>query len=534
MGKNILSIGKQVVGLYIGNDTVDIVVLKGTLKGPRLVKFGQTYIYPKEEAQQIVPESADGAPAEASAPETQARKTKDEYIIEAIQRVFKENNIKPGNVVSAISSEETMVRYFQMPKIPRQEWASAIEFEAKRYIPFRMEDVASDYQVVKSPPSANNMDVVFVAVKQKTIEDFVRLIEKAGVRLMILEPAPFSLIRAFNAAEQINSKVNTAIVSIEAKNATINILRNGAPYIIRDIPLDEGVSEDKSLEPIFEKLLAEVKLSFDFYEKQFPSEVIDKIIIYSTLPLENWHEIVGKELQIPVEVGDPLRGVRIKKDIVPPKLAVAFGLALRGLSEPFVEVNLWKERVQIYKSKEVFLRTLFLEASAAVFLLIVLKLVCMRTIGPLTKELDRTLSERPKAGISIKDSSIKALERMKNKMEARKNLLEKIIGTRTYFTDRLVGLAEVVPDNIWLTDVDFKEEISRKDVSKLTRQLSIKGYCLVDKGANETDVINNFLIDLKESGLIEKGMKKADIVSVERTELYGEKIANFEIVFTGP
>lgn len=542
MGKNMFSIGKQVVGLHVGNDTVDLVVLKGTLQGPRLVKFGQTYIYPKKEAQQILPEPTDAAAAETSAPKQETKKTRDEYIIEAIKRVFKENNVKPGNVVSAISSEETMVRYFQMPKIPVKEWVSAIEFEAKRYIPFRMEDVASDYQVAKGPSSRTNMDVVFVVVKKKTVSDFAILLEKAGVKPMIIEPAPFSLIRAFNAAEQINNKVNTAIVNIDSKNANINILRNGVPYIIRDIPLSEGDSSDKSLEPIFEKLLSEIKLSFDFYEKQFPSEVIDKIIIYSSLPLENWHEIVGKELQIPIEAGDPLRGIRIKnlggtkadKGVVPPKLAIAFGLALRGLSEPFIDVNLWKEKVLAYKSKEVFLKTLFLEASAAIFLLIVLKLVCMRGIAPLAKEFDRTLSERPRAGISIKDDSIESLERMKNKMDARKNLLEKIISTRTYFTDRMVGLAEVVPDNIWLTDVDFKEEVNEKDASMIIRQLTIKGYYLIDKGANETDIINNFLLDLKESGLIEKGMKKADIVSVERTELYGEKIASFKIVFTGP
>ena len=537
MNKNLLAFTKQVVGLYVSNDTVDLVVLKGTLKGPRLVKFGQTSIYPKkQETQAAVVEPQDGAVLLAGSASQQKteKKTKEDYIVEAIQRVFRENNVKPGNVVTAISSEETMVRYFQMPKIPKQEWSSAINFEAKRYIPFRMEDVASDFQVIKGPSSANSMDVVFAAVKQKAIADFVSLIERAGVKPVIVEPAPFSLIRAFNAAEQISNKVNTAIVNISANSANITILRNGVPYLIRDIPLDESAPGDGSLDPVFEKLLSEIKLSFDFYEKQFPSEVIDKIIIYSQLPLENWHELVGKELQIPIEVGDPLRGVRIKKDIVPPKLAIAFGLALRGLSETFIGVNLCKERMLVYKHKEIFLKMAFLEASAARLFLIVLRVICMKMIAPLPNELDRTLSERPRVEVNIKDNSIDALERIKNEMEAKRHLMENIILSRTYFTDRLVELAELIPKDVWLTEIDFEEKLDKKDVSKVSRRLSLKGYCMINENKNETDTVNNFLIDLKQSSAVQKGMTRADIVSVKKTEIEGEGAASFEISFTGP
>jgi Tfp pilus assembly PilM family ATPase len=462
------------------------------------------------------------------------KNTRDDYVVEAVQRVFKENKIKPKNVACAIASEEAMVRYFQMPKIPTKEWRSAINFEAKRYIPFRMEDVASDFQVIHGKAASMTMDVVFVAVRQNTIERFITLLEKAGIRPIIIEPAPFSLIRAFNAAGQIDNKINTAIINIETKLTNISILRNGVPYIIRDIPLDEGVSGEGSLEPIFERLLSEIKLSFDFYEKQFPSETIDKIIIYSQLPLENWHELVGKELQIAIEVGDPLRGIRIKKGIVPPRVAIAFGLALRGLSETFIDVNLCKERLFVYRKKEMFLKMVFLEASAAVFLLIIAKLLCLKAIAPLSNELSRTLSERPKEEVNIKDENIDALERLKNEMEAKKYVMDNIITKRTYFTGRWEGLVKVMPKNIWLTEVSFEEKIDKKDISKVFREFDIKGYCIIDGKISESDTVNSFLIGLKENAAINKGMYKADIVSVEKTELNGEKVSRFEILFTGP
>ena len=538
MKKNIFSIfdTKKVTGLYVGQETVDMVVLKSTIKGPKLIKFAQVPIYPKEkEEAEITPESGPNAPSTglATAKEHE-KKTRDDYIIEAIQKVFRESNIKPGNVVSAVPSEDAMVRYFQMPKIPKQEWNAAINFEAKRYIPFRMEDVASDFQVVSSRSLPNSMDVIFVAVKQNIIEKYANLLERAGLRPVIIEPAPLSLIRVFNAAEQIDDKLNTAIINIDVETANILILRTGVPYIIRDIPLDEKVSEGKSIEPVFERLLSEIKLSFDFYEKRFPSEVIDKIIIYSRMPLEKWHELVGKELQIPVEVGDPLRGISIKKGMVPPKLAVSFGLALRGISEPFIDLNLYKEKMLIYKRKELFIKTAFMEASLAVFLLIILKIVSMKMLAPLTGEFDLTLSERPKAELSIKKDSIDELESLKNKMATEKHFIENIIGRRTYFTTILTDLSELVPANIWLTEVNFEEKLDKKDVSKISRQLDIKGYCVMEDRAKETDIINNFLVDLQQLPYINKNMQKADIISVEKMEIEDRKAASFEILFSWP
>ena len=532
MINNILSIfnPKKVVGLYISQETVDLVVLKSSLKGPQLVKFGQTYIYPKEERQEIIAGSIeDKEPSELN----QSKKTNRDYLIEAIKRVFKENNVKPGNVATAIPSEDAMVRYFQMPKIPKQEWQTAINFEAKRYIPFRMEDVISDFQVIPSHVTPNVMDVLFVAVKKDAVERFVELLTAAGLRPIIMEPAPFSLMRAFNAAEQINNKINTAIIDIDSKTMSIDILRSGIPYIIRDIPLSEDLSENKPHEPIFEKLLKEIKLSFDFYEKQFPNEVIDKIIIYSRVPLENWHELVGRELQIPIEVGDPLRSIKIKESVVPLRAAVCFGLALRGLSQPFIEINLCKEKLLVHKKKELFLKMVFLEASASVFLLIILKVLSMKAMEPLANELKHTLSERPKVEVNIKSDNIEQLEKIKNEMEAKRHLLENLIVNRTYVTTRLMDLVKLVPKNMWLEEVNFEEKAQKKNIAKIDRLLNIKGYCIVEEKLSETDIVNDFLVELKGSKGIKEGMNKFDIVSVKKVELKGKKFASFEILFTG-
>ena len=542
MAKNILAIfnPKKVVGLYVGQDTVDLVVLKSGLGGPKLIKFGQAYIYPKKDqySGEITPEShVDSIFANDAASEDsllKKAKTKQEYVIEAIKKVFIENDVKPGSVITAIPSEETMVRYFQMPKIPKQERTAAINFEAKRYIPFRMEEVVSDFQVLPSKTVQNSMDVVFVAVKKNTLEQYLNILNAAGLKVLMMESAPFSLMRAFNAAQQIDAKANTAIVDINFDVLNINILRSGVPYIIRDIPLFEIEPKNKSFEPVFEKILAEIKLSFDFYEKQFPSEVIDKIIIYSKVPLENWHEIVGKELQIPVEVGDPLRGIKVASGVVPARAAICFGLALRGLADPFIDINLCRKQLLVYKKKELFIKTIFLEASLAVFLLIVFKVFVLRAIMPLTDELNKTLLERPKVEVNIKSDDITDLEKVKNEMETRKNIMENLISSRTYFTPRLQDLINVIPKDMWLSEMVFEEKIDKKKPSKITRSLSIKGYYLVDEKVGEKGIVDIFLSKLRESSGVNNGMSKVDIVSVKRMKINGVDVSSFEIFFKGP
>jgi len=176
----------------------------------------------------------------------------------------------------------------------------------------------------------------------------------------------------------------------------------------------------------------------------------------------------------------------------------------------------------------------FLEASAAVFLLIIFKVLTMRAAVPLVNELNRTLSEKPKVEVSIKSDSIPELEKMKNEMEARKYILENIMSSRTYTTARLEDIAKLLPENMWLSELRYEEKVDKKNVSKITRYLNLKGYYLINERLGDKGVVDNFLTKLKEAIGLYNGMAKADIVSVKRMEMEGKKVANFEIVFTGP
>ncbi|MFH1479620.1 MAG: pilus assembly protein PilM [Candidatus Omnitrophota bacterium] len=523
-----LLLQKKVIGLHIGQDTVGLVVLKNTLQGPKVVGYGQTNIYPDQK---------DGELSRESSLRLQAKdhRIRDEYIIEAIQRLFKEQKMKPGNIVAAISNEDVMVRYFQMPKMPKHEWDSAIQFEAKRYIPFHMDEVAFDYQVMRGRISAANIEVLFIAVRENIISKFITLLEESGVTCSAIEPSSFSLLRALNEAGQIDSSINTALVNIERNMANIVVLRKGTPYIIRDIPLEDvssGQTEKNNL--VFEKLLGEVKLSFDFYEKQFPSEIIDKIILHSTTPIQNWHEVLGKELQVPVEVGEPFRGIRVKDDEeIPSNLACAYGLALRAISDSFLGVNLYREKLISGRKQELYLRVAFVEVSIALILLMVLKFFCMKSVGPLRDELDRLVSERPKVALNSAGQAVPdGLEKLSKKLSDTKDMMEDILYNRESLTSKLSDIAEIIPSNIWLTDIAFREEKDNKGSIGVTKKLNIIGYCIIRSDISEKAVVDNFFSELKAKFARSKGLEEGKILSIDKVEMHNEKIAKFEMFFT--
>ncbi|HAZ11024.1 MAG TPA: hypothetical protein DCY56_08020, partial [Candidatus Omnitrophica bacterium] len=201
---------------------------------------------------------------------------------------------------------------------------------------------------------------------------------------------------------------------------------------------------------------------------------------------------------------------------------------------PFIDINLCKEKLLVYKKKELFLKVVFLEASLAVFLLIVFKVFTIRAAAPLTDELNKTLSERPKVEVNVKSDNMPDLEKIKNEMETRKDLLENLISSRTYLTPRLEDIVKIIPKDMWLAEVNFEEKIDKKNQAKITRYLSIKGYYIIDEKAGEKDIVNIFLSKLKNAIGVNNGMSRADIVSVKRIDMEGKNVSSFEISFTGP
>src|SRR5687767_10883379 len=172
---------KAVVGLDIGSSAVKAVELKPAGKGYRVAAFG---------IQPVPPDSiVDGAIIDAGS------------VAESIRRVFEGNAaFKSKEVCASLSGNAVIVKKITLPVMTESELAESIYWEAEQYIPFDIQDVNLDYQVLDpgtGPESRGSMDVLLVAAKKEKIGDYSSVIAQAGRTPVIVDVDAFALQNAF-------------------------------------------------------------------------------------------------------------------------------------------------------------------------------------------------------------------------------------------------------------------------------------------------------------------------------------------------
>jgi len=497
-------------GIYVGAKNVYVAQVKGVLFGAQLLKFARVEI-------QAASHSDDASRRQAT--------------VQAITRALQENRISAKEVVAAIAGKDVLVRYFQMPLIPKSEWETAIKFEAKKYIPFKIEELVWGFHVVlPKSKDTNKMDVTFVAVKRGIAQRYLSLFEQAQLTVSALEPASFSLVRLLALSNQLEKEKHTAIVDVDYGMADINIVKDKICYLTRDVslPLEE--------ELLFDSLLNEIRMSLDYYEKLFPSETIDKILLCGEVELKDWDKKLAQELKLSVEKADPAKAVKPQKALPSLDMAIAIGLALRQRILAGTEVNLCQVREvqpKAVATKEPLQFTprvklaLFRALTFAGMGLLILHLAMGFPVRREKKELEKVLSVRPQISLSIASFSYEELEKTKKGLEAKLSVLDQMINKKVFLTDEFNELPKLIPPGVWLTNLNFNDKLSKGN--KVNRSLVLKGTAYHESAVREIGIVSKFVSNLKESKAFSQGFKEIKLDSMSSGELKGMPVKDFTI-----
>src|SRR5205814_5251729 len=163
MGKTL----KPVVGLDIGSSAVKAVELRPAGKGWKVAAFG---------SEPVPPDSiVDGAIIDSSA------------VADAIKRLFSNKAFKTKEVAASLSGNAVIVKKISLPAMTEAELGESIQWEAEQYIPFDIQDVNLDYQILNPAGDGSQMDVLLVAAKKEKIADYTGVISPAGKTAVIVE-----------------------------------------------------------------------------------------------------------------------------------------------------------------------------------------------------------------------------------------------------------------------------------------------------------------------------------------------------------
>jgi type IV pilus assembly protein PilM len=344
---------RSVVGLDIGSSAVKAVELKPSGKGYRVAAFG---------AEPIPPDSiVDGAIIDGAA------------VADAIRRVFDSKAFKTKEVAASLSGNAVIVKKISLPIMTAAELDESIYWEAEQYIPFDIQDVNLDYQILDGESAGGNgkgtMEVLLVAAKKEKIADYTGVIAQAGRTPVVVDVDAFALQNAFELNYGYDVGPVVVLLNAGASAININIIANGQSVFTRDIslggnayteavqrelnlpfesaellkkgyPVDGATFEDvvPVLRAMTENVLLEVQKTFDFFKATAATDHIDRIMLSGGASrVEGFGEALQERFGTPVELFDPFKKVTLdaskfsseQREAIVPTAAVAVGLALR-------------------------------------------------------------------------------------------------------------------------------------------------------------------------------------------------------------
>ncbi|RLB14324.1 MAG: pilus assembly protein PilM, partial [Deltaproteobacteria bacterium] len=212
----------QVIGLDIGSQSIKLVEIDHGKKGRVLKNFGIIGLPPD-------------AIVEGSIKEM-------EIVASAIKTLYRNLKVKNKNVATSISGYSVIVKKIEMSDRDESELENSIQSEAEQYIPFDINDVNLDYDILRTGAEttekenkniAGKMEVMLVAAKKDVVDDYVSLLQLSGLNPAILDVDAFALQNAFEASAT-EAEGCYALINVGAEELGINAIKNGVSIFSRD------------------------------------------------------------------------------------------------------------------------------------------------------------------------------------------------------------------------------------------------------------------------------------------------------------
>ncbi|UCH12122.1 MAG: pilus assembly protein PilM [Candidatus Omnitrophota bacterium] len=485
---------KAGTGVYITKNFVHVVSVSGSFNEPTIIDCIRT-------ERSISPDEIYSSKEELN-----------KRIVEAIKSSFGKLKAKPDKVFSVLPEAGIMVRHFDMPLLPRSEQAQAIKFEAKKYIPFKIEDVISDFKIIDISKENSLMRIFFIATQKSDVESQIKLFQDIGVKIAGIDITPFALSRVLNIRRKPLKKDEAiALLQLDAaeKAASINVIEANYPTISRDIPISAH------RETLKERLISELRLSFDYYKRKPYSKEIKKLIICGRDNLAELSRELAEELNIATEVVDVSNIVKgTKFNTV--GAAIATGAAMNGLGRDIYGVNLLPPYARVKEVKVKIEKQLASVLSIAAALILLTLLYSIGIVSSARSQFKIAQEKTVSLPAATENIPIETLESLKNKTLETTEFLKSLITKRIYLTDKLNRLAANLPEGVWITSLETKE------LPDFKIQMSLRGMIFLKDPSRQMDMANKFLEALKQDRIFMKGFNYCEIGDLrkETTDIY--------------
>jgi type IV pilus assembly protein PilM len=296
-------------------------------------------------------------------------------VSDCLKRCWKRVGTNIKNLALALPSAAVITKKIIVPAGQQEnELELQVETEANQYIPFALDEVNLDFQVLgPAPNSPDDVEVLIAASRKEKIEDRVAAAEAAGLKAVVMDVESFAIQTAFELIQRQlpdNGKdQNIAIVDVGTTMMNLNVLRNEQSIYMREQPFggnqltqeiqrqfnltpEEAEAakragglpdnyETEVLHPFLDTLGLEVARALQFFFTSTQYNQVNHIVLAGgCAAIPGIDEVVARRTQVNTMVGNPFANMALSSKIRPknlatdaPSLMVACGLAMRRFDQ---------------------------------------------------------------------------------------------------------------------------------------------------------------------------------------------------------
>jgi len=294
-----------------------------------------------------------------------------EAVTDSVKRCHARMGTRTKHVAMAVPSGAVISKKIIVAAALREEELEAqVESEANQYIPFALEEVNLDFQVLgPSPNSPDEQEVLIAATRKEKVEDRVAVADSAGLKALVMDVESFAQQTALSLVVQAlpggGRDQNVAVVDVGANVMNVAVLRNeqsiytreqafGGSQLTQDIVSRYGMAPEEAesakrsgelpddfetevMKPFMENLSMEVQRALQFFFTSTQYHAVDHILLAGgSAVIPGLDEVVHTRTQVPTSVANPFALMQASPKIQlkrlmsdAPSLIVACGLAMR-------------------------------------------------------------------------------------------------------------------------------------------------------------------------------------------------------------
>lgn len=334
---------RQSVGLDIGSGYVKLVVIDHSGAEPQITRI---------ETSPLVPDAiVDGEIMDPV------------LVAETVRSVAERVGIRKQTVVTAVGGHDVIIKKIEMDRASEADTRVLIRWEAEQHVPFDMEGVQLDFEILDPEGDSPQMSVLLVAAKREVVDNKIALLADAGLSASIIDVDAFALHNAFERSYPDEQRGLVALINVGNETTNVNLLHDGVPVLVRDLPFgsrrlrealqrERGLSAEEADDMIQGRSQAAELRSFVADRVDELALGVERAAAFLTsggaeigrvflsgggARVTGLADALGERLSVRTEIANPLQRIAVQPEVmqsvdideIAPMLMLPIGLALR-------------------------------------------------------------------------------------------------------------------------------------------------------------------------------------------------------------